>query len=977
MLTKHVIRSLLLLVLILSLAAPGIRAANILVVTIEDEPLDPEDALIVEFLEGLGHTVMLIDDGENEATTEAAALEADIVFISESVGSGDIRTEITEIETPMIIAEMWGWDEMGLSTKTGDGDEDVTSTDIDIVTPNHFLAAGLSGTVPVLTAAASALGAGIVGPEATVIATATLADNVTYDVIFVYEKGAALPVAPADGSPPVAAEMRIGFGFHENTYANWNDNTYALLEAAINYALGVRPGADLASDPSPADGAVDVSRDSILTWTPGESAIAHDVYFGTDLDDVNLASRADPRAVLVSEGQDPNTYDPTVPLELGQTYYWRVDEVNAPPDSTVFQGYVWAFTTEPLAHPIEAMTVTTNAVPSDDSGPDNTINGSGLDGSDQHSTQPDDMWLGLPPDGESIWLQYEFDRVYKLTELWVWNYNVLFELALGFGLKDVTVEYSVDGADWIALGDFEFAQAPAGESYAHNTTIDLKGIAAKYVRLTINSNWGVLPQYGLSEIRFLYIPTYAREPLPASGQNDLAPNVLLSWRAGREAVAHEVSFSTDLDAVVDGAALVDTVSDTSYDPGSLDFGVKYYWKIIEVNEAEAVTSWAGDVWDFTIQEYATIDDFESYDDDENRIYETWADGWVNETSSTVGYFEAPFAEKTITHEGSQSMPLQYSNADSPWYSEAERTFAAPQNWAANGADTLLVHFRGNPVAFFERADGSIVIGAAGVDIWSTADEFRFVHKTLTGDASIVARVDSVLEMDPWTKAGVMIRESLDAGAKFAGIYITSGNGCRYQARRAASVDAVSDTSVATPEQIAITTPYWVKLERSGNEFSGFYSADGSSWTPMSWNPQIISMLGSIHIGLAVTSHNAGNPTLAEFSAVTTTGNVTGAWEVATIGVAQPSNNPDQMYVAVQDSAGHTALVAHPDPEATGISEWQAWAIPLDTLNAAGVDVSSIKAMSIGAGDRDNPQAAGLGTLYIDDVLVGHPAATQQ
>jgi hypothetical protein len=284
----------------------------------------------------------------------------------------------------------------------------------------------------------------------------------------------------------------------------------------------------------------------------------------------------------------------------------------------------------------------------------------------------------------------------------------------------------------------------------------------------------------------------------------------------------------------------------------------------------------------------------------------------------------------------------------------------------------VVHFRGNPVAFLERADGSLVIGAGGTDIWGTADEFRYVHKSFTGDGSIVARVDSLIDTDPWVKAGVMIRDTLDPGSKFAAVYITTGNGCRFQAREATNVDAVSDTSVATAEQMAIVAPYWVKLERSGDELSGFYSADGVTWTAMSWNPQTIAMPGTVHIGLAVTSHNAGSPTVAEFSEVATTGSVTGAWEVATIGVEQPSNDPDRLYVAVADTNGRLAVVTHPDPEATVLVDWQEWQIPLSAL--AGVNMARVETMYLGVGDPDNPLPAGTGLVFVDDIWVGHPAA---
>jgi len=235
---------LLCLVVVLSLSATATRGANILFVS---SMTAVEDDALKAFMEGLGHTVTYIDDDEDEATTEAAAAAADLVFISESVGSGGIKNEITEIETPMIVGEPWAWDEMGLTVGDG-GDDPAVTTDAEIVDPGHYLAAGLSGTVAILTdiLAGGNLGKGITGPEATVIATATLSDTVTYDVIFVYEKGAALPVAPADGSAQVAADIRIGFGFHSICYPVLSDNAYALLGAAVDYALGLT-GPELAN----------------------------------------------------------------------------------------------------------------------------------------------------------------------------------------------------------------------------------------------------------------------------------------------------------------------------------------------------------------------------------------------------------------------------------------------------------------------------------------------------------------------------------------------------------------------------------------------------------------------------------------------------------------------------------------------------------------------------------------------------------
>jgi len=452
---------------------------------------------------------------------------------------------------------------------------------------------------------------------------------------------------------------------------------------------------ELASDPTPENEATDVPRDTGMTWSPGKFAVTHDVYLGTVFADVNDADRADPRGVLVSQGHGEVVYQPESVLEFGQTYYWRIDEVNGAPDNTIYKGEVWSFTVEPFAYPVEDITATSNATSNAGEGPENTVNGSGLDENDLHSTRASEMWLGKPSGDDPVWIQYEFDRVYKLHEMLVWNYNVEFELVLGFGIKDATVEYSENGADWTALGEVELAQGTAKSGYTANTTVDFGGAPVKYVRLTVNAGFGAIPQYGLSEVRFLYIPAHAREPQPADGAIDVDISPVLSWRAGREAVSHEVYVSADAAAVADGTAAAEAVSQSSLAPGDLQFGVTHYWRVDEVNEAEAISRWEGSLWSFTVQEFALIDGFESYDDEENRIFDTWLDNFVNGTGATVGYFEAPFAERSIIHGGSQSMPLEYDNASAPLYSETSRTWASAQDWTRGGADSIRLFFQGD------------------------------------------------------------------------------------------------------------------------------------------------------------------------------------------------------------------------------------------------------------------------------------------
>jgi hypothetical protein len=103
-----------------------------------------------------------------------------------------------------------------------------------------------------------------------------------------------------------------------------------------------------ASDPRPADNAMDMPADVVLSWVPGPKADKHDVYFGTDESSVAEANRSNPLGVLLGLNQDANTYDPCGLLELGRRYYWRIDEVN---DPNIFKDCVWSFTT--YSQPVE------------------------------------------------------------------------------------------------------------------------------------------------------------------------------------------------------------------------------------------------------------------------------------------------------------------------------------------------------------------------------------------------------------------------------------------------------------------------------------------------------------------------------------------------------------------------------------------------------------------------------------------------
>jgi hypothetical protein len=797
----------------------------------------------------------------------------------------------------------------------------------------------------------------------------------TFEDVDVFINGQQQPID--SGAATVAidtGDSPVVFGCGENN-ANYNgllDDIYvydrALTQEEIELVMVGKP-LGLPFDPIPADGANDVSRDVILSWAPGEYAARHDVYLGTDLDDVNGATPAD---ASYKGRQDVNRFDPGR-LTLGETYYWRIDEVNAPPDSTVYKGPIWNFQVEPVSYVVPTGTVSataSSATPEQD--PDNTVNGSGLDENDRHSDRQEHMWLTDSADPDA-WIQYEFQQVLKLDKVHVWNHNSQTEAILGFGIKEALITSSTDGETWSELGTVALVQATGATDYT-GTAVSLNGIVARFVRITGLSNYSMLglPQKGLAEVRFYAIPILAREPVPINGSTSDGVDIILQWRAGREAVEHEVVFGTDEQAVIDGSAVVATVSASSYDPGPLDLGTAYFWKINEMNDLGTPASYEGDLWAFTTPDHLMIDDMEMYRAEEGLfIWEHWIDGFDNphENGSVVGNDDD--AEKAIVYEGSQSLPMIYNNTTAP-ISEATIFFDTPVDLTVGNPESLKLQVRGDAPGFVDHGDGTFTVGAAGVDIWGTADDFRFVYKRLSGDGSITARVNSVLDVQEWTKAGLMIRENLSVDSTNAISFVTPQGRVGSQWR----VDAFS-TTVSTRSQNngTITLPTWVRVTRTGNLFTGEHSMDGVTWLPMvredlpdEPTEREIFMIPDVYIGLAVTSHVTGRSTVAVFSDVTTTGNVTGPWISEAIGAdTHPNNDAAPMYVTMADTTGQTKTFDHPDPQATLLTDWDEWTIPLADLSP--VNPARLGAITLGVGGSGVE-----GKVYIDAIRTHRSAA---
>jgi uncharacterized repeat protein (TIGR03806 family) len=143
--------------------------------------------------------------------------------------------------------------------------------------------------------------------------------------------------------------------------------------------------------------------------------------------------------------------------------------------------------------------------------------------------------------------------------------------------------------------------------------------------------------------------------------------------------------------------------------------------------------------------------------------------------------------------------------------------------------------------------GQFTVAGSGSDIWDAVDGGHFAYLSLTGNGQIVARVVSLENTDAWAKTGVMFRESLAGNSKHVFMLISSANGAAFQRRIATGGGSLH---TAGP---AVTAPYWVRLVRVGDTFTGSVSGDGVNWTQVGVETNV--MASQVYVGLAVTAHN--------------------------------------------------------------------------------------------------------------------------
>ena len=779
--------------------APAMHGANIIWVSGDhDDNADgtPDDIGWVEFLRASGHDVAFEPGGPWEDLDEdeiAQLNDADLIIFSRDSGSGayDDGDEIATwngINTPLILMNVylcrssrWLWID-GTSLNADSGTPTLEAIDIHHPIFNE-VDLDTAGKVDIydqgVGSATVSLYSGTDMGNGTLVAKA---DGADWTVIAEWEPG--VEFYSGSGQTPAARRMFFGAGTREGNGQgrgeyNLNAEGEMLFLNMVDYMTGVlvREPWVKAWEPDPADGARNVAL-PLLRWTPGDTALLHNVYFGTspELTEADLAAARIPQTL----------YFHPLPLEPGTTYYWRVDEIDS--DDTVHEGDVWSFSVAPLtaydplprdgAKWIDPAGAALEWLPGKDVvshdvyfGTDETAVAEGT-GDTFKGNQPGNRFdLGDLEDATTYYWRIDEitgDGTKRTGELWSFEtvgeggglrgtyYNntaVSGEPALRRVDPQINFNWGDDAPEGLINDSFSVRwsgelDVPFSETYTFypNTedgvrlwvdgvelldlwqnrrsptevkaSIELEGGRRYPITMEFYDAGGVavaelrwespsIPK-GLIPQPAFSLPLRASSPEPQNASVNVRQDSVLTWSVGEMAAEHDVYFGTDANAVAT-ATRADSVyqgrqslEETTFDPGALDWNTTYYWRIDEVNDLDADSPWTGSVWSFTTADFLIVDDFEDYtdnQDDGEAIFQTWIDGFGDDSNgSTVGYLESDggtFGETKIVHSGDQSMPFDYNNVGSPSSSEAFREFSPAQDWTVNGVSNLTIWYRGS------------------------------------------------------------------------------------------------------------------------------------------------------------------------------------------------------------------------------------------------------------------------------------------
>ncbi len=621
--------------------ASSVHAATIIWVSDNKSPTDgvPADQGWVDLLEANRYTVNLdfrntegrtLDDAETEALNAA-----DLIIISRDTNSGDYAngntpTQWNSIETPIIMQiahiarnNRWLW----IDT---DSYNDSLPPAMEAVDTSHPVFNGVTfdnNQVGVINEASSF-------PSITDAGNGTLlakrADN---DELWIveWEQGQEF----YDGSGQIAGGRRMLFISGTNSGVDGRYNLTSEGEKmflnAVRYMLGASKRVK-AYNPKPADGTFFEDTWVNLSWSPGESAVSHDVYLGDNFEDVNNGAEGtfigNQTEIFIVAGFPGFPYpDGLVP---GTTYYWRIDEVNDADPNSPWKGDIWSFMIPPktayLPEPADA--------------------GESVEVNASLTWTP-----GFGAKLHTVYFGDNFDEVNNAEgglPLGTTTYNP--------GQLEMAKTYYWRVDEFDAFGTYKGNVWSFTTEGAVGNQNPAKG--AVDVTQTPVLTWTPGVFADTHEVYFGTDP--ASLELKSSGNlgsesfepGQLEWNTTYYWRV-----------------------------DESNNANADSPWIGPLWSFTTANF-------------LIIDDMESYNDINEGEPGSNRMYIAWVDGFDNPAvnGSVVGNDPPPIAELTIVHSGNQSMPMTYDNVVGK--SEATLTLTSNRDWTVNGINTLTIWYRG-------------------------------------------------------------------------------------------------------------------------------------------------------------------------------------------------------------------------------------------------------------------------------------------
>jgi len=663
-----------------------------------------------------------------------------------------------------------------------------------------------------------------------------------------------------------------------------------------------------ASIVSPTNGATGLAAPVSLTWYGGPWAHLYDVYLGTD--PANLLPIAVDANLGASESATDYQQFTVTNLNGGTTYYWAI--VSKTMAGMRVTSSVWSFTTGGSPGPLPGLPApwqsvdigTTVAGDGSESSGTFTVRGAGADvwgDADEFHY----VYRPLDGDGEIVARVATIENVDAWTKVGVMlretldagsrhafmlvspDKGIAFQrrtmtngtsnstpgssgtapcfVKLAREGSSVTASISPDGSTWTVVG---IDTIPMGTSIFAGLVVSSHEQSilalATFDAVSVSTTGGDTTPPGVSLTQPTDGATVSGSTTVAADASDDVGLSRVEFRIDGALIATDTtspySFAWDTTAVADGVHSVETRAfDAAGNSSSNSVGVTVANGGGSVDTTPPVVTLT-QPFDGATVSGTTIVSTNATDDTGVARVELWFDAALLLTDTAAPYdfswntatvadgrhtLEAHAFDAAGNSSSSGAIVVNVANGGSTGELPAPWTHADVGSVSVPGAAT--------------EAGGTITVDGDGADIWGTADAFHFVYQSLTGNGQIVARVATVANVDVWTKAGIMIRESLSHGSRHAYMLVSPGKGLAFQRRR--TVDGLSTNTSGGAGSAAA----WVKLVRTADVFTAYRSNDGSTWTTV--GNDTIPMNATVLFGLAVTSHTDGTLARATFDNV--------------------------------------------------------------------------------------------------------------